>query len=363
MPFDCSPDKLKVFLAQISDRAIAYGWEEILSIPPDMTNIHATIPLLTGYGRLLLEQVQAHAQSYVGNQSRAAQDSMQLYQCLQATLTEEGKATVMLKHQDFTFNGIPGGTPLLKLIINKSYIDTNATTRNIREALSSLDVYIVTIESNIVKFNEHVQSLLDSLTARGQTTEDMIPNLIKGYLKASDKQFVAYIQKKADDYDDGQAFTEDELMRLATNKYKILCDRNEWNAPTEEEAKIIALEAQVKKLVKPKSKTKASPTTQNKDDGKKPPSKPSKKQKKPDWMTMPPKEGANNHKVVNDKEYWWCPKHKSWTRHQPSECKGLGFKPSGAAKKKEEDSESPGLNVNKALAAMMESEEAEWESN
>jgi len=37
-----------------------------------------------------------------------------------------------------------------------------------------------------VKFNEHVKDLMDSLYARGQTTEDLLANLFKAYKAVKD---------------------------------------------------------------------------------------------------------------------------------------------------------------------------------
>ena len=42
-------------------------------------------------------------------------------------------------------------------------------------------------------------------------------------------------------------------------------------------------------------------------------------------MTKQPKEGEPENKTVNGKEYHWCKNHAAWTRHKPSECKGLGY--------------------------------------
>jgi len=41
-------------------------------------------------------------------------------------------------------------------------------------------------------------------------------------------------------------------------------------------------------------------------------------------MTKPPT-GKDKHKkkTVDKKDYWWCPNHNSWTRHKPSECRGV----------------------------------------
>ena len=40
--------------------------------------------------------------------------------------------------------------------------------------------------------------------------------------------------------------------------------------------------------------------------------------KKPTWMSKEPS-NKNAAMKVNGKEYWWCPNHKSWTRHKASE--------------------------------------------
>ena len=83
-----------------------------------------------------------------------------------------------------------------------------------------MDTYIKTVDSDIEKFNNYVKSLLRDLEARGETTQDLLSNLFKGYKAASDEKFVKYIQSKEDDYDDGDAtITATHLMEIALNKY------------------------------------------------------------------------------------------------------------------------------------------------
>ena len=91
------------------------------------------------------------------------------------------------------------GNLLLKVLVRESHLDTNATTSWIRTQLSSLDEYMMIIGSNIGKFNFHVQTLMGSLTARGETSTDLLTNLFKGYAKCSDKPFVAYMARKQED--------------------------------------------------------------------------------------------------------------------------------------------------------------------
>jgi hypothetical protein len=42
-------------------------------------------------------------------------------------------------------------------------------------------------------------------------------------------------------------------------------------------------------------------------------------------MLKAPEEGEPQKKVVDGKEYSWCPKHNSYGRHDPTECKGQGL--------------------------------------
>jgi hypothetical protein len=81
-----------------------------------------------------------HALSYHLTKSRAVQDSNQMYVCIMDTLTKEGRAKVVLHEKEYSFgNGdYVSGTVLLKVVIMESYIDTNATTRHIRQHLSQL---------------------------------------------------------------------------------------------------------------------------------------------------------------------------------------------------------------------------------
>ena len=96
-------------------------------------------------------------------------------------------------------NGINNGTLLLKTIIQLSCIDTNATTTWICTQLSNLDTYLPTVGYDITKLNEYAAFLLQQLAARGEVTQDMFTNLLKGYKAAKDKRFVEYIEKKEEE--------------------------------------------------------------------------------------------------------------------------------------------------------------------
>ena len=121
-------------------------------------------------------------------------------------------------------------------------------------------------------------------------------------------------------------------MLLAENKYKIRKVRQTWNERTPEEEKIIALEAQIRKMGKgDPNKGGGKGKGSGKDGGKKKPPPNDKKKTKggrePEpWMLVAPKEGEAKEKTVENKRWFWCPKHAKWTRHKPEECKGINGK-------------------------------------
>jgi len=327
---DCTADNLQMVLAAVEERAVVFGWlDTILNI--DQGNGEFK-DLLTQYGEITLAQVRDHASSYIQQSVRAAQDSMMLFSCLTNSLTQEARKKLLLYKSEYYVNDrIPSGALLLKVLIRESYIDTNATVKFVRENLSSLDVYMVKVDSDIEKFNRYVYQNLIKLQSHGKQTLDLMTHLFRGYAKASDKTFVAYMAKKEEDYEEGRDPGYQMLMQLALQKFKILKEGGKWNAPTEAEEKIIALEAEVTKLkaqavtsksnnkyFKPKEKPMYSNGSKNgKSNGKKPP---------PEWMTTKPKDGEPRTKMMSGKEYHWCDNHEAWTRHKPSECKGKGYK-------------------------------------
>ena len=60
---------------------------------------------------------------------------------------------------------------------DKGKSDSNVALSMIRTKLSNLDEYLTATNNDILKFNNHVRMLIDSLTARGETTQDLLSTL------------------------------------------------------------------------------------------------------------------------------------------------------------------------------------------
>ena len=72
------------------------------------------------HGEIPIELVTAHANTYLGTQTRAAQDDSMLKAMLLASISEEAYATVMSDHQDFQIQGVECGLLLFEVILGHS---------------------------------------------------------------------------------------------------------------------------------------------------------------------------------------------------------------------------------------------------
>ena len=162
--------------------------------------------------------------------------------------------------------------------------------------------------------------------------------------------------RKEEKYEEGSTTTADSLMNLAANKYKIWLRRNKWNAKSESETKILALEAKLMSLQKKdKSKGTVKKTGTHKRDLKvtKKPKIYKSKRDKPAWMTKTPsatKKGKS--KTINSKDYWWCEALACWCRHHPSKCK---------AKRKQGNKDEKKLKFASVMETVAQNKESESE--
>jgi hypothetical protein len=224
---------------------------------------------------------------------------------------------------------------------------------------------MVSIDSDILKFNEHVKDLLKKLKARGAITHDLLANLFKAYKATSDKEFVKYIDQKKNDYDEGINVTPIKLMLLAANKYKTMKQDNEWNAPSIEQEQIIALRAQINKLKVSKANKDNKPNDKETDEGpQKTKSKWKRRDTRPSWMFVAPKQGEPDKKTVKGKVWHWCNKHQAWGKHLQSECRGKGYYPNKRTHKDgtpDKDKMPPNkkLKIANALSSILEDEDSE----
>lgn len=195
---------------------------------------------------------------------------------------------------------------------------------------------MVSIQNDIKKFNLYVHYNIQQLQARGETTEDLLTNLFKGYLTVKDQRFLKYIEDKQCNYEEGQSITPNQLMNWAKTRYDILQQKGLWEAPSKEEQQILALQSQVSDLKK-KNKGNTSYRNGNRNSNKNNNSnnrnnnsssnRQSKQENMPEWKTKEPSE-ADKWKVkeMHGRDWWWCGKStggqcECYRQHKPDTCK------------------------------------------
>ena len=155
--------------------------------------------------------------------------------------------------------------------------------------------------------NIHANNTVEGLKARGESVDDLMMLLFKGYKVVSDSKFIEYISTKEErDLDDikGDTLDWEQLMQLSLNKFTMRRDNGEWEAPTEEQTQLTTLSFEVTKLKEnnkqlintlkraKKSVKRANPCTVN--------------DEKWAWNKIPPPTGTSSIKTVDGKKYHWC---------------------------------------------------------
>jgi hypothetical protein len=289
-PIACTQQDLYRALRLIDLRADEYGWNRehdgILWIPKEGDNGEVSLEMITtAYGVVSYDDVRTYEETYIGTETREAQDNHMLYHAIMKSLSKEAKNKILLKKKEYMIDAGPSANLLIKILVRECHLDTNATVSTIRQNLTELDHYMVTVGYDISKFNDHVRVLVEGLETRGAVSTDVMVNLFKGYANAKDKHFKQYIRTKKDAYDEAEGeapFDESKLMVLAENKYKDMKTNETWNAPSEQEQQLVALQAQIKSLKEKRKRVAAK--TQGGDKEKKGSANPGKQHRKPDWL-------------------------------------------------------------------------------
>ena len=331
VPFDGGSREISHFQSQLKRRADTAGWNHgsgnIIDIPDENGDDQN---LIMQYGCLTTDDIKTEAKTYLGKQTRQAQNNQMMMQCLLASLTEKCFGKISNDHKSYTIDGVESASLLFKLLMSTSIVDTRARTYQLCTSLDNLDNYMGTVSSNIELYNLHVRDAHEGLLARGQKIDHLVMKIFKGYKAASNNNFVEYITKKEEDFMEGKDFTADELMQLALNKYTMRKENGEWGAPSIEQEQITALSLELSK-VKSANSSKKSKDKNKGGNGAKNDSKTNKKGKKVKksnadmdemfkWKSVPPAEGTPQTKEVFHKTYHWCVKHRAWTIHSNEEC-------------------------------------------
>jgi hypothetical protein len=152
-----------------------------------------------------MEEVREHAQVYQDRAARDAQNAEMLIQCLKASMSRKVYNKVYLQKERYTIirrnthEAVEDGVCFLKSIIDNYYSNTRSSTKQIRKQLAQLNYYMRNVaKGDISKLCEHTRELIYELNAAGETTNDLLANLIEALKEAPDVNFQRMLPNQVD---------------------------------------------------------------------------------------------------------------------------------------------------------------------
>jgi hypothetical protein len=174
---DLDAEHLNDFLEAFRTRGIAQGWfNSLLSV----TQNGIPMNFIDNYGVVTYESTKTMANSYMFQPTRAAQDSHNMFSCLEASLTNDARTTLYAEQDKYTLRrgtleALPGSTIpaggdanerrrdgllFIWCILDRTTAKTNATISTIVRQLNHLAELMVEHDSDVAEFNTHVRQLM-----------------------------------------------------------------------------------------------------------------------------------------------------------------------------------------------------------
>ena len=328
--FEGKPDQVILLAQATQNRAGLYGFDRTIMNIPDSTGVPRNI--ITEHGLLSYDDIKAWAAtSIVGQQTRAAQDNMMLYQCLLNSASEDVKKKLIPKSKDHKADETYIAAMYYKGLISTVEVETKATVAFIRTKLTNLKGKIKSLNYDIDLFHAYVEQQVTSLASHGKISEDLTVYLFQAYETVPDEDFNKILKMKQSDYHMGITDLESkDLINYAQKCFDVRSTNTEspWLQKSKEVIEFEAMTATMEtmkadnlKLTKALKSTNKMKGKVKKGDGSKGEFKPRANTGKYAWKDVAPKPGEDLTKKKGDKNYNWCPHHKQWTLHKPDDCK------------------------------------------
>ena len=252
--YEGKPEQLLLFKEHLNVRATKMNWWDVIEIPISDNDPNSDLKnVITQHGQLTNDMITNWAQRYIiDEETRAVQDNHMMFTCLTKSILDEVMKKIVPDKEEYIIQRVPIAALYLKLLISKAEMDSRATTSK----LVTLHVQIVSVNYDITKFHDHVNSLLTTLNAYGQALDNnneqsLTISLLGAYHVVPDAEFHNLIGQRRSEY--LLSNTDLEPKKLMNYAQNIFDYRNEdqstpWLQKSKDRLQIEALSAQVQSL-------------------------------------------------------------------------------------------------------------------
>ena len=267
--FDLENSKVTSFQRLVEDRAKEMGWtspnQGIVTYTVMEGGNNVPINIIRDYGRITIDQIRTQSEPFyldtgAKSRQRAAQNNTMWAKALINSLTMKAQDQIAIYRSEYEVQGNPNGDKFIlapalwKVIMRLTTLDTKMTNTALRNVIKDLPIYAVTVKGDIDLIHKQFLEHYALLKARGEEVDDKEGILFDAYSHVPDSDFRKYMAGKKDDYydnvNDMQDTTYEDIIKKATAKFNLLKAASDhvWGAPSDEEAQVIALKAELYKV-------------------------------------------------------------------------------------------------------------------
>jgi hypothetical protein len=349
---------LTVFLTALAKQAAEMGWSEetntqqitLFDIIPPGSTATVQISIIKEYARIPLTELKMQCARFmtgVDKDKRANQNNHMMQKCIYDSLTAPCKLSLVQYEPEYTWEGQICAPLLLKVLMRLATMDSVATIKALKNSMNTLAEYTAKVNGDVPQITARYVEIRNRLRAAGSEVEGTEDALFRALKAVPVLKFVTYIETKEDSHDDGTlTASSDEIIILATQRYNLMVERNEWALEAPKKDEIIAMRAELDNLkgqlaLSTKTKAAADEVLDAKTSNK------SRQKKDEAWKKIPPATGEPQTKKIKAKDFHWCIHHMAWTVHRPEECRNRPGAPA---------SEPPPSTTTAAAATAMSAE-------
>ena len=301
------------FLADVSNQVSKCLWKPILTI----NNKY----LLTQYGEITMQEVEAARATRRATpivtlaDARPQINALMMFHFIYKSLGPLPRKKLNTRLEEIDQDG----PVLLKIVLDDTFVATNASTFTIKEQF--YDLHLKKYKWNVQSMNQDVREKCADLKAAGHASHetDLLIALFRAYSTSTNEEFKNAVLFWKNEWDSQVFASAEDLMKRADSKYVELRSLGTWGKKSDADDQLIALTAKVDQLM-------ASPpqTSTFKPSSKETTKTTSAKKETPKWkFDRTLSSGTTLEK--NGKTYHWCtgPGHKGipmWTIHKPNTC-------------------------------------------
>ena len=302
------------FLALVSNQVSKCFWQDITTINGKN--------LLTQYGEIPKNEVEAaKAARRTAPISSVAEARPQINALMMFHFIYNSLGPLPQKKLNTRLAEVDQDGPLLlKLVLDDTFIATNASTFTIKEQF--YDLHLKKYKWNVQVLNQDVREKCADLKAAGHASHetDLIIALFRAYSTSPNEEFKNAVLYWKNEWNSEAYTTAEELMTRADAKYVELKSMGTWGKKSGADDQIVALTARVDELASASAGDNSNNKNKHQDSNK----------KTPKWKfdrTI----SSDATITRNGKTYYWCtgPGHKGkamWTIHRPGTCGGSSQK-------------------------------------